>query len=154
MTVGQAFVTIMFGGGGLAMTVTGIASLVRTRRFVATATRTTGTVVAHEARIGHSKEEDRRSVRTTFYYPVVEFKDGTGMQRRVTSATGSSPKPYTEGATVKVVYDPDNPAHGEIETFSSLWIMTAFLLGGGTLFLLIAIAVMVFNVKVEFSVGF
>ena len=153
MSTGQIVMTMLFGGFGAAMVAGGAAMLIKTRRFVAAANRTPGKVVAHETRTSESTDDDNRSVQKTYYHPIIEFKDASGVQRRVTSDTGSNPKSYADGAAVTVLYDQDDPEKAKIESFGQLWLMPAILLGMGLIFLIITICIWVFNIPVSMGSG-
>src|SRR5262245_21502806 len=129
----------MFGVAGIALLAIGVFVLLRKRRFVAGAARTSGTVVGHEARTTPSHGEDDRTVQQTLYHSIFEFKDARGAQRRVTSPTGGNPQPYAEGTAVTVLFDPHDPDRAEIESFGQQWLLPAILLGLGTVFTAIAI---------------
>lgn len=129
-------------GGGAYM-------LVKTRRFVATAIRTRGKVVAYET---VTTDDDSLTDQNTYYHPIIEFKDAGGAQRRVTSTTGRCPKPYPEGTTVTVFFDPGNPEQIEIGSIDRPWLLPIALLGMGAIFLVGVICTWVFNIPVQWTV--
>ena len=135
--------TLMFGAFGLFFLGAGIVMVVRRRRLIATAVRTEGKIVAYEE--SEFKDDDGSS--TYAYYPIVEFKDAKGMQRRVKSSEGSAPDGV--GTTVTLVYDPANPVNAELEAVSRSSLGPILVIGAGTLFLVIAIGVWAFNVPVR-----
>lgn len=147
--LGKILIGLMFGGFGAWLAYHGVAGFINARRFVTGASTTRGTVAAYEAEISESTDDRGRLEETTYYYPIVEFTDSEGIQRRVKTSTGSSPKSFSEGAAVTVLYSRDDSARAEIKSFGQLWFMPAALTGGGTVFLMITVAVWVFNVPVS-----
>lgn len=146
---GKILISLMFGGVGAWLAYHGVAAFINARRFVSGASTTRGTVAAHEAEISESTDDQGRRETTTFYYPIVEFTDAEGIQRRVRTSTGRSPKSFSEGAAVTVLYSRDDSARAEIKSFGQLWFMPAALTGSGTVFLMITVGVWVFNVPVS-----
>ena len=56
------------------------------------------------------------------YYAVVAFEDADGRLHRVTSATGSWPKPRTPtGKKYPVRYSPDHPEEARLDTLFDYW---------------------------------
>jgi len=151
MSSGQIIIAILFGGFGVVMTFAGLVKVTKTRRFVAAANSTAGRVVAYKTEVYESTNDTGRAEKHATAYPIVEFKDAKGTQRRVTTSTGSAPASFSVGAAVTVLYDRDNPERAEIDSLGELWLLPTILLGGGALFLFIAIAVWVFNVSVKVS---
>jgi len=80
--------------------------------------RTDGTISGFE-RVGPGPENQ---LSDTILVPVVTFTSETG---ETISFQGSMSEPiwsdYQSGATVSVVYDPDNPAAARIDTCAELW---------------------------------
>ena len=152
MSSGQIIVVLLFGGFGIVMTVGGLAFVIKTRRFVAAANRTAGKVLAYETESSDDTQRRRAAMRSdyrTLYFPIVEFKDFKGNQRRVKTSTGSSPASFSVGAAVTVLYDRDNPERAEIESFGELWVLPTALLGMGAFNVFIALTVWIFNLPVK-----
>jgi len=84
------------------------------RRFIAAATRTTGTVVD----LVYETSSDHGSA----YYPVVRFASPSGDSVTIRSRTGSNPPSHRVGDRIEVLYDPANPAHAKMAGFLSLHI--------------------------------
>jgi len=127
-----SMILVVFGGVGVLLAGIGVTLFIRTRRFIATASRVPAVVVAHE----EQREEDSDGNWTDYYYPIIEFKDAKGVQRRVTSSTGSSPKPYRDGAAVTALYDPALPEKIKIESFKDLWLIPLILSSIGATFII------------------
>lgn len=81
---------------------------------------TTGTVV----RI----EEDRDSDGVA-YSPIVEYD--VGRVHYTHHESGSSECDHAVGDTVSIIYDPDDPAHGRVDTFEHRWVFPLFIAGMG-----------------------
>ncbi len=99
---------------------------VRTQRFVSSAERAEGTVVA----MAGSQTQA----------PVVAFTDGTGTPHRITSSVSSSPPAHVVGEKVTVLYDPLDPGSARLDSFIQLWLGATVALGIGGMFLLMALA--------------
>ncbi|MDW8215287.1 MAG: DUF3592 domain-containing protein [Roseiflexaceae bacterium] len=81
--------------------------------YMATASRTRGTVVDHV--------RERRSGNQTYSYPIVEFTvPGSGQVIRFKDKAGSSPARYQEGDVVQVLYNPANPQDAAILDWEQL----------------------------------
>jgi len=71
------------------------------------------------------------------YYPIVEFHPGEGNAVRFQGRVyGSSQPMIATGAKVKVYYDPGNPSHACIGTFSELWLKPLVMSVAGLIFLI------------------
>lgn len=64
----------------------------------------------------------------TMYQTVFEYRDASGIVHRQTPAWSSNPPAYAIGQAVEVVYDPNDPANGKINSFWNLW-LGAFVCG-------------------------
>jgi hypothetical protein len=74
---------------------------------------TTGTVVAYETTHRKSRSRDRSRMTRTVYMPVVDFR-ANGRTIRFRNWSGDEIAP-TSGATVRVLYDPDDPSLAMID---------------------------------------
>ena len=117
---------LVLGAGLLAVAVWGYVS---TRRFVAGAARTTGTVI----KLAERRETDRGRTRTS-YAPVVRFVTARGVHGEFPSRLGSNPPAYRVGDRVPVLYNPADPREAAIATFLSLWLFTLLFGFVGTVF--------------------
>lgn len=113
---------------------------VKTQRFVASASRASGTVIELERR---QSGDDGPT-----YYPVVRFTDAAGKDVTFTSSTGSNPPSKREGDKVDVLYDPKNPTEAELDSFFSLW-FGPLMVGGlfGTIFPLVGVSVIISAIR-------
>jgi hypothetical protein len=95
---------------GVGLVVGGVSYLMGEQRFAATAAHADGIVV--DLRVSTSTSKGRTSVT---YCPVVRFRTARGQPIQFTSGECVSAAPAV-GASVKVLYDPDNPRHAELDT--------------------------------------
>lgn len=100
---------LLVGSGCL---VSAAVKLVKTVRFVAVSSITTGTVVDHQA---------RRGSKSATYAPVVTYAVPGGGEVRFVSAVSSSMSDYAVGQTVPVRFDPSDTSVAEINEFIPLW---------------------------------
>ena len=63
------------------------------------------------------------------YFPVVEYTADDGNVYSFRSSVGSSPPSYEINETVTVMHPPDQPQSGQINDFTSLWLV-AIIFGG------------------------
>jgi hypothetical protein len=68
--------------------------------------------------------------------PVVEYQVG-GQTYRIQGQVSSSSPAYAVGESVDVLYQPDRPAEGRIDSFAEKWLAALVFGGGGLLFTLI-----------------
>lgn len=106
---------------GAVLLVAGLVVFVRTRRFLATAATTEGTIVGHQQR--------RSSKSRVTYRPVVRFSTPSGWAGEFTDSVGSSQLPQ-EGAVVSVRYDANNPANARLDSGFRLWLLPVGLMFG------------------------
>lgn len=125
---------------GVAALVGGIYWGVKTQRFVASASRASGTVIELERR---QSGDDGPT-----YYPVIRFIDADGREVTFTSSTGSNPPSKREGDKVDVLYDPKNPNEAELNSFFALW-FGPLMVGGlfGTIFPLVGVSVIIGGIR-------
>jgi hypothetical protein len=120
-----AIVKYVFALIGTVLLIAAIYAYQETRTFVASASRTTGTVT------GYSGNR-----------PIVRFKDERGTEVQFTSSTGSSPPRYRVGEAVAVLYQPAAPYDAKIEGFFALWGVPVIIGGIGSVFFLIGAGIM------------
>lgn len=87
---------------GMIMLIVSLVLYYNSKRFEATAVKTSGTVVDLIA-----KSSGRSS--GTMYSPVVTYTDANGTRHRYIANFSSNPPGYTIGETIAVYYDPKNP---------------------------------------------
>jgi hypothetical protein len=102
----------------------------RAANFKKTAIEAQGTVI--ELRESTSGGSHGGSV----YNPVVRFADKDGQEHTLYSSTGTYPPAYAVGGRAPVLYDPADPQHAEINSFTGLWLLPLILAGIGGLDLL------------------
>jgi WD40 repeat protein len=94
---------------GVGLVVGGVSYLTGEQSFAATAAHADGIVVGH--RVSTSTSQHRTTVT---YCPVVRFRTAHEQPIQFTSGECTSSAPEV-GAPVKVLYDPDNPRHAELD---------------------------------------
>jgi hypothetical protein len=82
--------------------------------------RTTGVVVSLTERSSSSGD--------TMFCPAFKFRDASNLEYIVQSSVGSSPPRFPKGASVPVLYRPNNPSDAQIEDKLTLWFVPAILL--------------------------
>ena len=65
-----------------------------------------------------------------YSHPVFEFTDRAGKKHQVPSSIGSTGG-YVKGDSVRVLYNPENPAEARIDTFVSMWLAVCVCLAAG-----------------------
>lgn len=116
---------------GAVLLVAGLVVFVRTRRFLATAAVTQGTVVGYQ--------QGRSSKGRVTYRPMVRFTTETGSVEEFTDSVSYSAPPYQEGAAVPVRYEANNPSKARLDSGFRLWLLPALLSGIGLAFLVIGV---------------
>ena len=117
----------------VALIVAGLINWYRTKRFIETAQRTTGTVI----------ELVSRSPQRTTYSPKVRFKAIDGSEILFTEPLFTNPPGYEINEQVTVLYDPHNYQRARV--FKSKWRIYYFalLFGGlGSVFFIIYMIVL------------
>ncbi len=118
---------------GMLCIAAGFLSRSKTTKFLESATRSTGVVTGFEEGTSGSSDTGDRNI---IYRPIVEFKTATGEQITFTAKIGSQTKSYTEGDSITVHYQSDNPHNARIDSFLSLWLVPLIAWGiGAVLFL-------------------
>jgi hypothetical protein len=102
----------------------------RTVHFKKTAVEAQGTVT--ELKEGSTGGTENHTV----YYPIVRFDDRAGQEHMLYSTSGTYPPAHEVGERVAILYDPADPKHAEINSFSDLWLWPLILAGMGALDLL------------------
>jgi hypothetical protein len=115
----------IFFGVGLLLLVIAIFLIYRTRRFLARAVDTTGTVISFVT--SHSSEGG------VTYKPVVQFQVG-GQVVQFVDSMGSSPPSYEVGEVLPVKYDPLNPQKARPNKPFRLWFAPGLLILMGAIF--------------------
>ena len=117
----------MFIVVGSLIAIAGLIWLVRTVLFVASATKTPGTVVEVERIPTFHKGQiiDR---------PIFTFSDASGIIHTQRTFVGSSSYSFESGDKVTVLYVASEPTRSEIDSFQTIWIGPLICTGFGLLF--------------------
>ena len=97
---------VIFGGVGAVICIGVATALLREREKRATGLVTRGTVV--EIRKDNSLTDD------IYFYPLVEYRTGSGQTVRFEGSSRTTPSRYKVGDAVEVMYHPDAPSSAEI----------------------------------------
>ena len=151
MLLPKFILSLLFGAGGAYLFFLGLTGVLRKWRLLVNAASTSGTVVAYDAVLRRSTDDRGRDEEITYYYPIVEFMDSIGMERRATVSFGSTPKEFPEGAAVTVIYYRNDPGHAEIKGFGELLSDSIALMAGGMFFMTIVVIVWAFDIPVKFG---
>ena len=60
-------------------------------------------------------------MRATTLQPVVEFTDDTGHSQRIEISLGVSHPSWSQGDTISIRYEPNDPKNARLDTFVGLW---------------------------------
>jgi hypothetical protein len=116
--------TVIAGLISIGCLIAGINALVKQRRERRASTAAAGVVTGLQA---------TASRRGHIYCPTVEYATASGERVSFTSSFGSMPASYQVGQSVKVLYNPGQPAAAEIDSGLSRWLapgcFLAFALG-------------------------
>ena len=138
------FVGLLFFAIGIVVLISGIVTVVRSRRQIANSLSATGIVTALNTEMG---------IRGYLYYPLVQFKIASGQTMSFQSKVGRSPAGYSVGQQVKVLYDAGNPQQAEIDSMSSQWFVPGCMITMGLMFTIGGwlLSVLMFLVKMNQS---
>ena len=67
------------------------------------------------------------------YLPVIEFVTLNERKTRFTDQVGSLPPDYEIGASVEIIYNPENPSVARINSWKRLWLVPVLLIAAGAL---------------------
>lgn len=132
------WIACIFGVVGLGLVIGAGFAYVHTASFVAEAARGEGTVVEIVRRV--SRSSDR--AQSVTYAPVVRYTTEGGEIVEFQSRTSSNPPAYHTGEPVTVLYRREAPYDAEIDSFAAQWMVPLILGGIGSLFVLVAGAVL------------
>lgn len=116
----------VFGFVGMLLFAIGIFILIHTRIFMDKAQEVKGTVIRMVYRRGSDGGRG--------YSPVYQFRTITGQTIEIADGMSSNPPMFTEGQSVDVLYDPENPNRARIKKWSSLYFVPLLLGGLGIIF--------------------
>ena len=77
------------------------------------------------------------------YYPTFQFVADNGQRVTSVASVGSSGRRYRVGASVRVLYSPDDPTKAQLSSFTDLWLMPVFLGLFGSAFLCVGVYVFI-----------
>jgi hypothetical protein len=128
----------LFAAIGLLMLMGGLLAYEHTESFVRQAVRAQGTVTALVPNVStdysNTNGPNGNATVKYSYQPVVRFQRGSQLIQ-FRDSLASSPPAYHVGETVNVLYLESDPHVAKIESFMSLWFLTLFFGGLGTIFL-------------------
>jgi hypothetical protein len=104
-----------------------------TRVVLATAVPCKGRIV--QVDIGHKKDD-------TVCTPIFEYRDASGQDHRVRANISTTDAEFAVGDAVPVLYSPQNPGDGRLNSFMFLWFWTVFGAGFGGLCLINALVML------------
>ena len=135
-----SFVGLLFFLIGLALLVSAIFSILKTRRQIANSVKATGTVFNFGQITGKSGY---------LYCPQVVFADAAGQRIEFQSEIGSQPPAYTIGQQVPVIYQKNNSRQAEIDSLMSLWFTPGCTLAIAVVFTLLGPVLFVLGILVH-----
>ncbi|MBD1928846.1 DUF3592 domain-containing protein [Trichocoleus sp. FACHB-90] len=138
----------LFSITGIGMLIGSFLSYNSTHNFIKNSSSTIATVT--ELRLQTSSSSSSSSKSST-YYPIVKFKTQKGESVEFQSSVGTYPPSFRVGETVSVLYDANNPAEAEINSFWQLWFTAIFLLAMGGLFAGIGLSLIAGPLAFRFS---
>jgi len=115
---------------GLGLLIGGIFSIQHTRRFLATAVSVPGVV----KEIVWQESRSSNNTRGGIYYPRISFRTADGQEISFITNTGSNPPSYRVNEPVTILYDPKQPYHAYIRSFTDLWLLPTILCPLGLVF--------------------
>lgn len=115
---------------GLALLTGGVLSIQHTRRFLATAVSVPGVVKEIVWQESPSSNNHRRGS----FYPRISFRTTDGQEISFIANIGSNPPSYRVNDPVTIVYDPQQPFHANIRSFTGLWLLPTILCPMGLVF--------------------
>lgn len=124
------FIFILFGTIGIALVCWSVYLVVHTHQFKTSAIHVPGTVITLIPRYDDGD---------TTYAPEVTFTAQDGSQHTFTSGASTNPPAFYESEEVDVMYEPNNPSHAKINSFSTLYTLPLITGGIGTVFALVGI---------------
>jgi hypothetical protein len=126
---------------GLGLLAGGLYSVWQTRRFLRTVVEAPGVVTDNVRRESPNSGRDV----SWLFYPRFSFQTSDGQGIAVISNTGSAQPVYSEGEAVTVLFDPRQPDHASVKSFTDLWRHSIILCGMGAVFLSVGIGAVVWK---------
>jgi hypothetical protein len=107
---------VVFGGLGLALMAVAGGWALRNQAFSRSGLRSPGTVIGLVRTVSR---DERRRVNTASYSPRVRFRTAEGRELEIVGL-GANPPVYREGDPVTVLYPPDHPEQGIVDSHQEL----------------------------------
>jgi hypothetical protein len=134
------FIGSIFAFVGLVFLLVGFGMSLHTLRFQNRAVSSTGKIIDFKE---HWVRGERSSISHRAYSPVVRFQTREGKEITFEGSTGFGSGFKLEDK-VRVLYDPQDPSHAEIDTFGSRWVVPALSTGIGTISFLLGFSMIWF----------
>jgi Protein of unknown function (DUF3592) len=129
----QLFIAILLMPLGIGILYMGIKGIMNTRRFLKNAVETIGEVVE----IYEEISTDSDDVTSTFYHPIIKFRDSRNQVFTFKSNIGRGDRhAFKQGQTLKILYDYKQPESAKIKSFTGIWSGTIVLVVIGGLMIL------------------
>jgi hypothetical protein len=122
-----AFFGCLFSALAIGLCVAAAVTGVGVDRFLQSAERATGTVVA----LVEKQDAENKS---TTYAPVFAFTTEEGLKQSITSSISGNPAGYSVGERVPIVYRRGEPGGAKLDSFWQLWFLPLFLAAFGLVF--------------------
>jgi len=121
----------------------GLRTLIQARRFAATASHATGTVVdTTTAWVDPDGRDPSDTTGAWLRFPVVRYQTASGQTVTFRSRTGTQPSPYKVGQQVPVLYNPADPRDARIDTFVMTRLLPGCLIAFGAFFFVLGIVIL------------
>lgn len=111
-----------FGGIGLAMLLSAGIWCWTSVRFKGAAARAEGTVVRIDTEYARPAQDGSRRPAEPLYNPVVRFRAASGRETEITGLGVGGAADYEVGERVSVLYPPDRPEAGKIDSGQEFWL--------------------------------
>jgi uncharacterized membrane protein YqjE len=128
---------------GLGLLIGGIFAIQHTRRFLATAVSAPGEV----KEIVWQESQSSNNSRGGSFYPRISFRTADGQEISFITSTGSTPPAYRVNEPVTILYDPQQPYHAYIRSFTDLWLLPTILCPMGLIFCSFGVVAAIWKVK-------
>jgi hypothetical protein len=125
---------------GLAILGVALAFAFSAQAFIHKATETQGRVTAL------NPVTDKEDGSVTFA-PVFTYTAADGQTYTIASSTSSNPPGYAVGQNVRVLYDPQNPAHASLKGVASVWLVPLIVAPIGFVFFAIGGVLLMFDLR-------
>ncbi|BAY63050.1 hypothetical protein NIES22_31270 [Calothrix brevissima NIES-22] len=144
------FIGSVMAGMGTLCSVIGVVDALNTRSFMASSIQTQGTVVD----VVRRSSRDNKGRISYFYYPVVKFTPASGEETIFESDTGSNPPSYSQGQSINILYNPQQPNAARENSWFTLWGFPAIFTGIGSIFVVVGGALLLVKIPEQQQVNF